>query len=240
MNDSENRRHEMFTRVRDFGVAHTADFAAASIGKQLFTNITTIVTELDSHSSSQASGFGSARQGTATRAQARGALRDDLEAINRTARAMAGEHPGIDDNFRLPRGTNDQNLIAAARAFAADAAPLSAEFIAHELPADFLTDLRDDIAAMDQAISAQSSGVGGHVAAGAAIEDAIDRGVDTVRKLDAIVKNKYSNNPAALAEWTSASHTERAPRHHKSSNPQPSQPPGPGGTPAPGGAPPAP
>ena len=35
---------------------------------------------------------------------------------------------------------------------------------------------------------------------------------ETVRKLDAIVRNKYANNPAPLAEWTSASHTERAPR----------------------------
>jgi hypothetical protein len=27
-----------------------------------------------------------------------------------------------------------------------------------------------------------------------------------VRKLDAIVRNKYANNAAVLAEWTSASH----------------------------------
>ncbi len=222
MNDSENRRHEMFTRVRDFGEAHTADFAANSIGKQLFTDITAIVTELDGHASSQVSGFGSARQGTATRAQARSALRDDLEAINRTARTI----PGTEDKFRLPRGPNDQNLIAAARAFAADAAPLSALFIAHELPADFLDDLNDDILALEQAISAQSSGVGDHVAAGAAIDETIDRGVETVRKLDAVVKNKYTNNPATLAEWTSASHTERAPRRRSSQTP-PAQPPAP-------------
>ena len=38
--------------------------------------------------------------------------------------------------------------------------------------------------------------------------------------MDAIVKNVFRNNPAALAEWTSASHTERQPRR-ASTAPQP-------------------
>jgi len=39
------------------------------------------------------------------------------------------------------------------------------------------------------------------------------------RKLDAIVRNKYANNAAVLAEWTSASHTERAARRAKPDQP---------------------
>jgi hypothetical protein len=205
----------MFVRVQDFGVAHTADFAASSLGKQHFTTLDGIINEIEGHSTSKASGVGLARQGTATRSQARAELFADLQAINRTARAMSDAAPGLEDKFRLPRGTNDQNLITSGRAFAADAAPLATEFIAHELPADFLEDLNGDIAALEAAISQQSSGVGDHVAANAAIDDAIDRGTELVRKLDVIVKNKYANNPGVLAEWLSASHTERAPRHKK-------------------------
>jgi hypothetical protein len=226
MNDSENRKLQMFTRARDFGTTHIADFDDGSLGKQLITQITGIVNELDGLASSQASGRGSARQGTTSRGQAREALHDDLEAINRTARAMANEVPGLDDKFRIPRSENDQNLLAAARAFATDAVPLSTQFIAHELPADFLQDLNDDIDALENAISQQSGGVGHHVAAGAAIDNAIERGVDTVRKLDAVVRNKYTHNPAILAEWTSASHTERAPRRSAPQTP-PAQPPAP-------------
>jgi hypothetical protein len=44
----------------------------------------------------------------------------------------------------------------------------------------------------------------------------IDDGVAAVRKLDAIEKDKYANNSAVLAQWTSASHTERDPRHKRS------------------------
>jgi hypothetical protein len=40
--------------------------------------------------------------------------------------------------------------------------------------------------------------------------------LEAARALDTIVRNKYSNNPAVLAEWTIASHTERAPRPAKS------------------------
>ncbi len=212
MNDNENRRHQMFVRVHDFGIAHSGDFAATSLGKQLFTNLAGVVNELESKGASEVTGGGMARQGTTTRKQARAELREDLEAINRTARAMADTNPGLDDKFRVPRDNNDQQLLNAARAFAIDALPLKQQFIDHELPANFLEDLNADIDAMESAMSDQSSGVGHRVAAAAAIDDAIDRGVDLVRKLDAIVRNKYSNNPATLAEWTTASHTERAPK----------------------------
>jgi hypothetical protein len=226
MEDTHSRRHVMFVRVKGFGEAHRSDFSADGLGQELFSDLGAIVTQLDNNAATEAAAVGAARQGTSTRAVAREALRDDLEAISRTARAMAEDTPGIDDKFRMPRGNNDQNLLNAARAFARDAGPMSAQFISHEMPADFLTDLNSDIANLEAAINSQAGGVGSHVAAGAAIDDTIDAGMVIVRKLDAIVRNKYSNNPATLAEWTSASHTERSPRRQA-----PAAPPPPGPTP---------
>ena len=46
MKDRENRRHQMLTRVRDFGTGHAADFPVSALGGQLFTTLGTIVTEL--------------------------------------------------------------------------------------------------------------------------------------------------------------------------------------------------
>jgi len=226
MNDSENRRHQTFTRVQGFSNAHASDFAPSSLATQLFATLSTIVTKLDGHAAAQASSRGTAREGTTTRGQAREELREDLLAINRTARAMAADVPGIDDKFRLPPADNDQLLLNAARAVAIDAAPLSAQFIAHELRADFLADLNDDIAALEAAMGNQSGGVGNAVAARAAIEATVDEGVTVIGKLDAIMKNKYANDPATLAEWSSASHTERAPRRKKTA-PAPPMPPAP-------------
>jgi hypothetical protein len=219
MNDNHRRTYEKYVRVHNFGGAHTADFLATSLGHQLFLDIGTVVADFNSHAAAEASGHGDARQGTELRALARAALRERMEGIVRTARALGNEVPGIEDKFRMPRGSNDRDLINAARAFKADAEPLKAHFIAHEMPADFLDELQEDIDDFESAVSDQSSGVGNRVAAGAALDELIQRGNDIVRKLDAIVRNKYANNAAVLAEWTSASHTERAPRRAKPEQP---------------------
>jgi hypothetical protein len=219
MNDNHRRTYEKYVRVRNFGEAHGSDFAPTSLGHQLFLDIGTVVTDFNRHAAAEASGQGGARQGTEIRALTRAALRERMEAIVRTARALGDEVPGIEDKFRMPRGSNDRDLINAARAFKTDAEPLKAHFIAHEMPADFLDELQEHIDDFEAAISGQSSGVGNRVAAGAALDEVIERGNEIVLKLDAIVRNKYANNPAVLAEWTSASHTERAPRRAKPAPP---------------------
>ena len=95
MNDSENRRRQTFARVQQFFLAHDSDFISGSTGKTLSTTLGTIITELDGHAQVEASGMANQRQGTATRALARTALREDLEAINRTARTLTDDVPGI-------------------------------------------------------------------------------------------------------------------------------------------------
>ncbi len=216
MNDNENRKHQMFMRAHQFLANRASEFGPTSLVKDYAPDLQGIITELDNHAAAENSGSGAARQGTVTRTQARAALREDLEAINRTARAIMDEQPGLDEKFRLPRGNNTQQLLSAARAFAADALPLKADFIAHEMPGNFIEDLDADILALEGAIDDQSGGIGHRVAASEAIDEAMERGAVIIRKLDAIIRNKYANDRAALAEWTSASHTERAPRHRLS------------------------
>jgi hypothetical protein len=219
MNDSERRKRQAFLRSCGFGDAHTSEFAEGSLGRQYFVDLKAVCAELDHLAASEAGAFGSVRQGTFTRQQARDAIIEDLQALRRTARAMADEVPGIESKFRIPYDNNDRNLLNAARAALADATPLKARFIAHEMPADFLEDLAADIAAMEESMSDQASSVGDHVSASAAIDEAIGRGMDLLRKLDAIVRNKYANNAPVLAEWTSASHIERAPKRKKHEEP---------------------
>src|ERR1044072_6651302 len=138
MDDAQNRRHQMFVRVKDFGARFSTDFVATGLGAQLFTQLGTIVGELNSHAAKKVSSAGQAKHRTTTRYAARLALRDDLEPHKRTARGMADDTPDIDDKFRLPRGSNDQNLLDAARAALGDAAPLAGQLIRQEMPAAFL------------------------------------------------------------------------------------------------------
>jgi hypothetical protein len=224
MKDSETRRLEMFIRVRKFGAARADAFPANTRGGELLTILNTSITEMEGHAATQSSGTRASKEVTTLKAVARDALREDLEAISRTARALAFTTPGLDDKFRLPRNVGDQAWLAAARSFAADAVPLKAEFIRRGLPQGFLDDLNADITEFEESIGSREQKTGEHVAATAAIDGSIERGMNAVRELDAIVQNTFRNDPATLARWTSASHTERPPRHPAAVQPPPTPP----------------
>jgi hypothetical protein len=210
----------MFMRVSEFGVAESVEFPVPTLGGRLFAELNAVRAELDTQAARQSSGKSSAEQGTTSKSEGRENLREDLDAIGRTARAMAEDVPGVNDKFRRPPGNcSDQALLATARAMAADAVEFKERFIEYGLPMDFLEDLNADIAAFEAAINAQQSGRRGHVTATAAIDEIIERGMKIVRRLDAIVRNRFRDDPARLAAWLSARHVERAPRRRQATTP---------------------
>ncbi len=222
MKDSVARRFDMFIRVGQYGETHAEAFPAGSRGNEVFAELNSVITQLEEHASAQESGARAAKEGTTVKAVARAALREDMEAIARTARVMALTTPGLEDKFRLPRNLGDQAWLAAARSFATEAAPVQTEFVKRGLSADFIADLNADIEAFEEAVNTRAQKTGARVAAAAAIDAAVERGVNAVRELDAIVKNVFRNDPAALAAWTSASHTERQPRRARPETSSPS------------------
>jgi len=210
MNVLDTRRYEMLMRVRDFGAAQKSLFPAKTLAGQMMATITATVQELSQHAASQASGVGAAREATSSKAASRATLRDDLDAISRTARALAIDIPGLDDKFCLPRGQSDQLLLSVARAFAQDAAPLADDFIKHEMPATFLDDLHIAINNFEKAFSDHVTGKETHVAASAGIDAAMEKGVLALQRLDAIVHNKLHDHRAMLSAWQRACHVERS------------------------------
>ena len=224
MNSLDLRRYEMLMRVRDFGAAHEDLFPPSTLGGTSFAAVGTAVAALHEHAATQVSGRGSAREGTVSKGVAREALRDSLEAIVRTARAMALDTPGVDDKFRVPRDTGDQIILNAARAFAQDAAPLSADFLTHDMPADFLEDLQRDIDGFEEAIRDHEAGKDTHVAARAGIEAAIDAGLDAVLRLDAIVPNRLRADAKTLALWERARRVEYRAGRPRNGQVEPTQP----------------
>jgi hypothetical protein len=223
MNDDNTRCGEMFFRVNQLGVDEAAIIASYSFVKALFDALSTIIADLETHAGAQASGLTTARQGTRSKASARAQLERDLNAITRTARSIAFSIPGIEQKFRATGELKDQDLLTAARMFAADALPYKAEFIKRGLPATFLDDLNDDIAAFEETLTQRTLGQETHINATATIDDLIERGMQIVRQLDPIMRNLFENEPGKLAAWLSASHIERAPRR-KPQPPAPSQP----------------
>src|SRR5215813_6866078 len=227
MNELETKRYQMLTRVREFGSRHASDFPADSFGGQIFVEVSAVITALAGYDTAQSVGRGGVRESTVSKATTRATLYEHLLAINVTARALALDTPGLETKFRMPRSGTDQALLTAGRAFAVDAVPLAGEFQKHEMPANFIDELNADIAALEEAISGWARHGDSHVAATASLDATVERGIKAVQRLNAIVRNKFRDDPAALAAWESASHVERRSRTGtppQSEPPQPSTP----------------
>lgn len=217
MNSVISRTYEMFVRVQSFA-AERAAFPSDSLGGRTAVELGRVVEELTGAATTQTSGLSSVQRATAERMAAREALRESMQAITRTARVMAIDIPGLENKFRLPRSGSDAALLQTARAFAADALPLKAEFLRYGMPESFIEEFSEDIADLERAMGQQNTGRGAHVSATVTVETAAERGLNAVRKLDAIVRNKFRDDPATLAAWESARHVESAPRTRRRPN----------------------
>src|SRR4051812_38565143 len=224
MNDTVNSNLQTCRRMQEFCSSHSSDFAPTSLGAQLSTKLSTQLSDLTSLTATQASGGGAARQATELRADARDDLHSRLKRFNRTANAIAITVPGLDNKFRLPRGDNDEQLVATARAFASDAVEFKDHFTAREMPATCIDDLNASITRFENSMDDQSGAVGDRVGSGVAINKKIEEIMPTRRELNPIMENKYADDAATLAEWKRASHIERAARRSRD-EPPPSTPP---------------
>jgi hypothetical protein len=211
MDNVEIRKFDMFNRVRDFGVSNATSFPQTSLAAELFAVVNSIVNELSVHAVKQTGGNTDVHRGTATKAELRDELHDEMLVISRTARFIRFDEPKFEDKFRMPRSGGDQALLTSARSFAANAARFVPEFVRRELPENFIEELNNKIKLFDNAIIEQNQGAENRVTALAAIDQAVERGMDTVRELDSIVKNKFRNEPTKLVAWDRARHVERAP-----------------------------
>lgn len=164
MNDRQYALYQSFVRVLAFTKEHGTDFNAASPAGQAITSLTAIVSQLRPHTDGQAGA--DASPATAAQEDLVDALRQDLKDIARTARAIESGTPpqiGLASRFALPDERTQRSIIAHARSvlatFPAETG-LAARFIAYELPADFVADLQQDLAAWKTASRVDNSSSG--------------------------------------------------------------------------------
>ncbi|MFN0123016.1 MAG: hypothetical protein ACKV2V_21155 [Blastocatellia bacterium] len=219
MNAVMHRRHEMFRRVRDYGRFNQDAFPAGTLGHQLFQDMLAIVAELDHLASAQSSSVSRAITSSNTKTRSRKNLKDYMSRISRTARALAGENPGIDAKFRMPRKTNEQELLETARAFLAEATIEEQKFLDFQMPERFLQTLASYINQFEEAGRELNEANDTRSDATSEIPKKIEAGIKTWRRLDVIVRNRYGSDKIALKSWESASNVNRGRR--KTTKPQP-------------------
>lgn len=213
MQKSEIRISEMLVRVRQFILSRIAAFPAGSPGHDLYVTVDASIKSMERLASTQALHGHAAREKTTQKKVADDALRTLMEAISRTARSMSRSFPGIEEKFRLPSKKDGQTWLAFGRAFATEAEPLAEEFVSRGMAPDFIDDLKARIPAVEQFSDGRARQTSDRIASTAGVGEAAEQGLESVRELDAIVRNVYKDNEAELTAWESASHVERAPRH---------------------------
>jgi hypothetical protein len=217
MRRTETARYEMLVRVRDFGATYGERFPGSTRGSESFAAVNTAVTQLEQHGASQYSNRHAMRGTKATNSDAYRELLDTLDAIERTAHAVALDTTIVDGMFAVPKKRGPAAVLNAARSIVTNAEPLAKAFIAHGLPKDFVAQLETTIATFEEVRKQRVAAKEQHASARKAIDEAFESGTEAVQHLDAIVANVIGGDGQAMAAWSVARHVEprRAPRRKK-------------------------
>ena len=199
-----------FKTTAAFGAKYAADFPSTGVGGQQFALVTAAVPAEGNLGAQQVAGGEQKKAGVKSKAAAYKQLHDDLLHISDAAHSLVllGT-AGLDGKFHMPRNHGAQDVLNAARAFKTNAAAFSAAMISLGLDADFLVHLDTHITDYENAIAAKGAGQGTEGGATGGLADASHKAAIALHVLNTIVRNKYKNDPAKLAEWTIASHVEK-------------------------------
>ena len=238
MNDYNRRRSDRAVRVQTFGRENAADFTAGSKASALFAEMDTLLADLALARVGQL-------RGPAGKQAILDELTDDFKAIARTARAIALDEPAFAAAAYLrPEGVTETVIATHADALLkllednpkpvadggdspaqlAAKAALRAKFIAYELPADFVTDLRADRDALTARNADKHADNQEGIENTSAIDTLLAKAQTLVTRLDAAILNKYARDPDKLAAWNSATHVERTSKKEKPAEPTPPPP----------------
>lgn len=199
-----------FKTTDAFGIKYAADWPVTGLGGQQFALVHSAVTGTAGLGANQVSGMEQQHSAVLGKVACRFHLHDDLIAITNAAHTLVLlGNTTIGGKFLMPHSNGDQTLLNTARAFANDAAAFSADLISVGLPADFIAHLTADIATFEGIITNKGNAQLAQVHATSGLEDAAHKAAVALHVLNTLVRNKYKNDPAKLAEWTTASHVEK-------------------------------
>ena len=207
MNDKDNAVIEALGRVNRFSTAHLAAFPVGSNATTDFARSAAIATELIPSDSTPGT---PASPATGARNHLFDEVWEDLLAIAETARSIARKEPGFAADFRLGDDTH-REIIATASSFLEklQVPATAAKFIAYSMPADFVTDLETDLAAIAGKKSEQTDDRHEDIGDNARNRALVKEARDLIKSLGTSVKNRFRRDPAILAEWATASRIHR-------------------------------
>lgn len=184
------------------------------------TALVASVTALQAAATQQTFGAGESATGVDLRLFFANQLRAFLRDLNRSARSLEPQVPGISSPFRMPKSGSYPALIAATEAIIDAATPHSALFVDLGLPATFLADLAALLTAFQTATGRKASGVIGRGLGTAFLKAKAKEGLAAATDLDTVIRNHFRNQPEVIQGWAIARRIERS-RRKADENPVP-------------------
>lgn len=198
MTKSERVRYEMLLRVRDFGTSQRAVFPESSKGGKTFASVARAVAEIDAHATAKQLAL---HEGRRAKAAARAAVRRWMLTIARTARDLTRATPALELTLRMPVGSSEVAMLAAARTFLESATPLEAQLVELGLSATFLAEFKEATDTFEEQLGNRREGRGTVASSQAGIKSALADGMNAARTLDVIVTNTVGHDPVLFARW---------------------------------------
>jgi hypothetical protein len=195
-------------------VANRGRFAPGTPAANEAPAVISTVTNLNALTASQASLENRYRELSRLKLEARADLREEVEFLYHTAHAAAAEIPGFDEKFQAPL-LGDPKLLNASRAAVKDAAPLSAVFIQHAMPSDFLEALNLKIRNFELASEEYANGRTACSVGGKALKESLRKALAAASGFDAIMRNTFRDDPITLDAWKAACRVPRVSRQKK-------------------------
>lgn len=210
MNATEITVFEAVTRVKPFAVTHADAFPPTSKAATDFARVGTLIKEIGAPGQQVGS---PASPATLAKIALLDEVWEDLKNIAKTARSIDKKEPGTATSFKLPKVTQ-RKIVKTATDFLEnlDDPALVAKFVAYSLPADFVSNLQDDIEAIEKLGGEQDDDEQEASGDTARIRALIKEARELLKSLDTSVTNRFGRDPEIMAQWKAAARIHRAPR----------------------------
>jgi hypothetical protein len=193
----------MAARVRDFLRTHKTDgVPGEGLG---LAKLEELITRAEGLANQQRSGLVETRAATLQRAEIRELLKTKLLKYLRAVGVVAARgNVEFAAHFQLPRQSNHQAFLTAARQMVNTATAQKDVLIGEGMSGTLLDDLTAKLAEFEKTLEASRAGRREHVEASADLEAVATEIAERVRMLDGLVRYRFGDNPALMEGWSSA------------------------------------
>jgi hypothetical protein len=211
MERTDRKRLDMAVRVKGFCHVHPSAEGGYTL---VLGKLDERVDRMKALAEQQEDGYLTKHSAVTRRRDVRRRIHDELLRHLVTVAAVAdGEQPGVAEQYRFPRGNENNEIFGAlARTMLEQGNTQRELLLKHGLSERLLDDLDAAVKEFDASILDRNEGLRGHVGARAELRAVSNEIMLLVDMLDGLNRYRFAGNAELLAAWESARRVVTGPR----------------------------